>query len=149
MGTTADGATPLHAPSALDVQLWALLLPDAPGEWRRALTWVERTHATRGGFDFTGTHDGLWTEGTAQAALVYRRQGRDAEADRLLSILARQVSPGGLLWATPQERVTAPYSYYHHQPHLGATAWAVLAVLDRNPYLPAGSTVARQAADSR
>lgn len=134
MGTTADGVTPLPSPSALDVQLWAQLLPDAPKEWQRAMAWVEHMHAAMGGFDFTGTRDGLWTEGTAQAALVYRRQGREAEADKLLATIAQQASPGGLLYATPQERVTAPYSYYYHQPHLGATAWAVLAALDRNPY---------------
>jgi len=37
MGTTADGTTQLRTPSALDVQLWAQLLPDAPKAWRRAL----------------------------------------------------------------------------------------------------------------
>ncbi|HEX8778033.1 MAG TPA: hypothetical protein VF738_07920, partial [Rhodanobacter sp.] len=52
-GTEGDGATPLRSPSALDVQLWAQLLPDAPPTWRRALDWVERAHAVKGGYAFT------------------------------------------------------------------------------------------------
>lgn len=136
MGTTADGATPLRTPSALDVQLWAQLLPDAPKPWRRALAWVERMNAVQGGFDFTDDRDGLWTEGTAQAALVYRRVGDGARAEPLFASIARQASPGGFLYATPAPRITAVYSWYRHQPCLAATAWAVLAALDRNPYLP-------------
>ncbi|BFI97006.1 MAG: hypothetical protein RSP_25160 [Rhodanobacter sp.] len=142
MGTTADGVTPLRSPSALDVQLWAQLLPDAPREWQRALTWVEHHHAVDGGFDFTDVRDGLWTEGTAQAALTYRWLGHKAEASRLLMSVAQQASPGGFLYATPQARITAAYAYYYHQPHLAATAWAVLAALDRNPYLPQGGATA-------
>ena len=136
MGTTADGATPLRTPSALDVQLWAQLLPHAARPWRRALRWIERMNAVEGGFDFTDDRDGLWTEGTAQAALVYRWTGDEARADALFASIARQASPGGFLYATPAPRITAVYSYYLHQPCLAATAWAVIAALDRNPYLP-------------
>ncbi len=135
MGTTADGVTPLRTPSALDVQLWAQLLPQAPGKWQRALDWIEHANAVPGGFDFTDTRDGLWTEGTAQAALVYRRIGAAARANTLFESIAQQVSPGGYLYATPAPRIAAVYSWYHHQPCLAATAWAVLAALDRNPYL--------------
>jgi hypothetical protein len=138
MGTTADGATPLRTPSALDVQLWAQLLPDAPKPWRRALAWVERMNAVEGGFDFTDDRDGLWTEGTAQAALAYRWTGHQSEANTLFASIAQQASPGGFLYATPAPRITAAYSYYLHQPCLAATAWAVLAALDRNPYVPGG-----------
>ena len=93
-------------------------------------------NAVRGGFSFTDVRDGLWTEGTAQAALVYRWTGNEAEADRLLASVARQASAGGFLYATHEPRITALYSHYHHQPCLAATAWAVLAALNRNPYLP-------------
>jgi hypothetical protein len=135
MGTKADGVSSLHSPSALDVQLWAQLLPDAPTKWRRALNWVERMNAVKGGFDFTDTRDGLWTEGTAQAALVYRRIGNETTTDALFVSLMQQASPGGYLYATPNPRVTTVYSYYYHQPSLAATAWAVLAALNRNPYV--------------
>jgi len=136
MGTTADGATPLRSPSALDVQLWAQLLPDAPKAWQRALAWVERKNAVRGGFDFTDVRDGLWTEGTAQAALVYRWLGHEAEGDKLLASVAQQGSLGGFFYAARESRITAAYSYYYRRPHLAATAWAVLAALKRNPYVP-------------
>ena len=135
MGTMADGETSLRSPSALDVQLWAQLLPNAPKQWQRALRWIEKTNAVQGGFDFTDARDGIWTEGTAQAALVYRRIGAAAKANTLFVAITQQVSPGGFLYATPEPRITAVYSYYHHQPCLAATAWAVLAALNRNPYL--------------
>lgn len=93
-------------------------------------------NAVKGGFDFTDDRDGLWTEGTAQAALVYRRTGNKTKADTLFASIAQQASPGGYLYATPAPRITAVYSYYQHQPCLAATAWAVIAALNRNPYLP-------------
>ena len=141
MGTTADGATPLRSPSALDVQLWAQLLPGAPKPWRRALAWIERTNAVPGGFAFTGARDGVWTEGTAQAALVYRWIGDAARAAPLFDSIAQQASTGGLLYATPKPRIRATYFYYYHQPCLAATAWAALAALKRNPYVPGLATV--------
>lgn len=134
MGTTADGVTPLRAPSALDVQLWAQLLPQAPKPWRRAIHWVEQANAVRGGFAFTDARDGMWTEGTAQAALVYRQAGAATEADPLFDTIARQVSPGGFLYASREPRIRAVYAWYRHQPCLAATAWAVLAAFNRNPY---------------
>lgn len=135
-GTLGDGTTPLRSPSALDVQLWAQLLPDTPASWRRALTWVDRVHAVKGGYSFTDARDAMWTEGTAQAALAFRWTGDDTKANALLASVAQQISPSGYLYATPDFRVSALYSYYYHRPCLAATAWAVLAALDRNPYQP-------------
>lgn len=142
-GTSPDG-TPNMALSGLDAQLWPLLLPDAPPGWRRALDYAERAHGVAGGFDFNDDRDGLWVEGTAQAALAYRAVGRDAEAERLLAGLAGEVSPGGYLWATRGVRITTGLAigpdsrtadfFYYRRPHLGATAWAVLAATGWNPF---------------
>lgn len=140
-GTESDGMTPLRSPSALDVQLWAQLLPDASPAWQRALAWVEHRHAVAGGFAFTDARDGMWTEGTTQAALVYRRRGDTAAANRLFASIARQAAPSGFLYATPEPRVAALYSHYHHRPCLAATAWAVIAASGHNPYQPVASTV--------
>lgn len=137
MGTTADGIAAVHSPSALDVQLWAQLLPNAPNRWQRALAWIQRNHSVGGGFSFTDDRAGMWTEGTAQAALVYRQVGDEAEADKLFVIIAQQASPNGFFYATPAPRAKAAYSFYYHQPCLAATAWAVIAALNRNPYIPA------------
>jgi len=143
VGTLPDGS-PNRRLSGLDAQLWPLLLPEASPGWRRAIAYVERAHAVPGGFDFNDDRDGLWVEGTAQAALVYRRLGRPSEAERLLAGIARQISPGGYLWATREARITTGLAIgpdsasadftYERRPHLGATAWAALAALDWNPF---------------
>ncbi len=144
IGTLPDGITANRAGSALDAQLWPLLLPGAPPDWRRVLAWVERVHGVPGGFDFNDDRDGLWVEGTAQAALAYRVTGHPAEADRLLAGLAGQVSPGGYLWATREPQITTGLALgpdstsadfvYRRLPALAPTAWAVLAALDWNPF---------------
>ncbi|MGQ9370668.1 hypothetical protein [Azospirillum sp. ST 5-10] len=144
IGTTPDGVTVNRDLSGLDAQLWPLLLRDAPGRWRAALDHAERAHGVAGGFDFNDDRDGLWVEGTAQAALVYRALGRPAAAARLLDGLAGEVSPGGYLWATREPRITTGLAigpdsatddfHYYRSPHLGATAWAALAGLGWNPF---------------
>ena len=144
VGTLPDGATPNRATSGLDVQMWAQLLPDAPHEWRSAVAYAEREHAVAGGFDFNTDRDGLWLEGTAQAALVYRKLAREADAQKLFATIMAQFSRGGLLYATREPRITTGLAvnqdsasadfYYYRRPHLGATAWAALAALGRNPF---------------
>ncbi|MET0225053.1 MAG: hypothetical protein ABW187_01290 [Dokdonella sp.] len=145
IGTLPDGHTPNRATSALDVQWWSQLLPDAPLDWRRAIRYAEHNHAVGAGFDFNDDRDGEWLEGTAQAALAYRVVGETAAAQRCLAEVAAQFSAGGYVFATREPRITTglaigPAStsadfYYYRRPHLGATAWAALAALDRNPYL--------------
>ncbi|HEY8010085.1 MAG TPA: hypothetical protein VIE67_03715 [Rudaea sp.] len=145
VGTLADGVTPNRGTSGLDVQMWAQLLPDAPREWQRAIAYAEREHRVAGGFDFNSDRDGLWLEGTAQAALVYRQLGREADAQKLFATIAQQFSSGGFVYATREPRITTGLAigsdstsadfYYYHRPHLGATAWAALAALNRNPFV--------------
>lgn len=143
-GTGPDGVTANRATSGLDAQLWPQLLPDVPAPWREAVAQVEKSHGVPGGFSFNDDRDGLWTEGTAQAALVYRVLGDEPAARRLLDTVAAQRAPGGYLWATPQERLrtglaigpdsTEDDFFYYRLPHLGATAWAVLAAEGWNPF---------------
>lgn len=150
VGTLADGTTPNRTTSGLDAQLWPLLLTQAPKDWQRALQYVEREHRVDGGFDFNADRDGLWLEGTAQAALVYRVVGRGRDAQRLTATLAGQFAPGGYVYATREPRITTGLAlssqsssadfYYYRQPHLGATAWAALAALGRNPFVPPQKT---------
>lgn len=143
-GTLPDGVTPNRATSGLDAQLWPLLLRGAPPAWRRALDWAEHAHGVEGGFDFNADRDGLWVEGTAQAALVCRLVGRDDRARTLLATIAGERDAGGYLNATREARIStglalAPGSteadfLYFRRPHLGATAWAVLAATATNPF---------------
>lgn len=144
LGTEPDG--PLAGPShlALDTQLWPLLLSGAPKPWRSALACAERQLSVPGGFDFDNDRDGLWVEGTAQAALLYRHLGDTKRATELLDGLHQDRSPSGWLYATRGERLTTglkigpqsvePDFFYFRRPHLGATAWAAIAAQGWNPF---------------
>lgn len=144
VGTLPDGRTSNRATSALDVQWWAQMLPGAPKGWRRAMRHAERVHAVGAGFDFNEDRDGEWLEGTAQAALAYRLAGETDAARRSLAEVAAQFSPNGYVFATREAKITTglaigPAStsadaFYYRWPHLGATAWAALAALGRNPF---------------
>lgn len=151
IGTRDDGRTLNAIPSALDASLWPLIaIPDAAGKWQRALDWARNRHGVKGGYGFNANPDGIWTEGTGQAALVLRASGREGDATALWPILVAQRAPSGLLFATPDPRIRTglqigPDSktddfYYFHLPHLGATAWAVLAATGWNPFQPGGTT---------
>jgi hypothetical protein len=144
LGTKSDGA-PRLAGMALDVQLWPwMAFPDAPTEWRRALRFAEDHLAVDDGFDFNGDRDGVWVEGTAQAALAYRILNNTARADQLLTSLQGDRSPSGLLNATRTDRLTTglsirpdssqPDFFYFRRPHLAPTAWACLAAVGWNPF---------------
>lgn len=144
IGTAPDGVTVSTSTSGLDAQLWPLLLPKAPEAWRAALSYAERAHGADGGFDFNDDRDGMWVEGTAQAALAYRVVGRRGDADRLFGEILKEISPGGYLYATRPQVLTTGLAIgpdsktddflYYRRPHLGATAWAALAALGWNPF---------------
>jgi hypothetical protein len=145
LGRNADGKPADAAMLALDVQLWPwMAAPDAPGEWQRALRFAETHLAVRGGFDFNGDRDGLWVEGTAQAALAYRMSGNLARSREILAGLRSDQAESGLLNATRSGRVTTGLSvdptatnadfFYYRRPHLGTTAWAALAATGWNPF---------------
>lgn len=149
IGTRDDGRTLNSGPSALDAVLWPLIaVPDAPADWRRGLDWTRERHGVAGGYGFNGNPDGVWTEGTGQAALVLRASNRAQDATSLWPLLLAQRAPSGLLYATPAQRIRTGLSigptsttedfYYYHLPHLGATAWAVLAAAGWNPFRPGG-----------
>jgi hypothetical protein len=77
-----------------------MALPDAPLDWRKALTFAEEHLAVAGGFDFNGDRDGVWVEGTGQAALAYRIVGNTARNGELVKSFATDLTPSGLLNAT-------------------------------------------------
>ena len=145
LGTKPDGSLADRDALALDVQLWPwMAIADAPA-WRNALNFAQNHLAVDGGFDFNGDRDGLWVEGTAQAALAYRISGDAATGERLLAGLKADRAPSGLLNATRAARITTglsidptrdvPDFFYFRRPHLGATAWAALAETRWNPFL--------------
>jgi len=143
VGTLPDGVSENRTTSGLDAQLWPQLLEHGEAEWVRAVTYAERAHGVDGGFDFNADRDGVWVEGTAQAALVYRALGRKAKAQRAIDLIATQFASSGLVYATREPRITTGLAtgpgsttadfYYYRLPHLGATAWTALAALGWNP----------------
>ncbi|UTD28187.1 hypothetical protein [Bradyrhizobium sp. WD16] len=145
LGTRPDGLLADPEQLALDVQLWPwMALDDAPRTWRSALLFAELHLAVDDGFDFDGDRDGVWVEGTAQAALAYRIAGQPSRSAALRGGLRSDQTDTGLLNATRHGRVstglsidptaTVPDFFYFRRPHLGATAWAALAESDWNPF---------------
>jgi hypothetical protein len=146
VGTLPDGVTVNVDRCGIDAQLWPLLLRPTHVEWQQSLEHVRTHHAVGSGFDFDDDRDGIWIEGSAQAALVYLQLDRFEDAQRVLVYLAdaqgEQVD-GEYLVATDRARITTglavgPKSqsadfYYYRKPHLAASAWAVLAAANANP----------------
>jgi len=145
LGTLPDGRSQPPDMYALDALIWPLVgVSTPPTAWRRSLSIAKDHLAVSGGYDFNGDRDGLWTEGTAQVALVERALGNRREADRLLGVIDHLRAPSGLLYATGRGQISTGLSigdtskeadfFYFHRPHLGATAWAILAQRGLNPF---------------
>lgn len=144
IGTAPDGTTPAEHPSGLDAQLWPLLLADIPPAWRKAFDYALTAHGADGGLDFNDDRDGLWSEGTAQGALVARSLGRKADAHRLKVTVGEQAGPEGYIFAAKNPSISTGLAIgpdsdtddfrYYRRPHLGATAWTVLAARGWNPF---------------
>ncbi|MGF6345980.1 hypothetical protein [Variovorax sp. W2I14] len=156
IGTKEDGATVSTEGSGLDAQLWPVLAaPEGSCAWVRSLDWVEKHHRSGAGYGFSREPDGIWTEGSAQAAAtLVARKGAAPEA--LWQLLASQRAGNGLYYATPSARISTGLAigpdstgadfFYYRWPHLGATAWIALAATGFNPFT--GKTTASGAVPS-
>jgi len=144
-GAAADGVTrnPLVA---LDAQVWPLLALPGPVKSRSEIVFaaMARTLAADGGYSYSEADRGLWTEGTAQAALLERLLGHDAEAVSLEAVIDTQRAPLGGYYATAKPRLATGFidpatgtelRYYYRLPHLAAAAWAALAEQGYNPFV--------------
>lgn len=141
VGTGLDGKTP-NTFLALDAQLWPLLaLPDGR-RYAPALKVARARMMVDGGFAYSETRGGLWTEGTAQAALLAKKMGQGERAAHLLNVLAKAKAPDGLYKASNTSAATgfrldtdtAKERRYFVLSHLGATAWVALAKVGFNPF---------------
>ncbi|MDM0034217.1 hypothetical protein QTI33_18935 [Variovorax sp. J22P271] len=150
IGTQADGKTIATTGSGLDAQLWPVLAaPAGSCSWRAGLAWVERNHRYGDGYGFSQQPDGIWTEGSAQAAATLLAV-KGAAPEALWQLLASQRADNGLYYATPSPRISTGLAigpdsagadfFYYRWPHLGATAWIALAATGWNPFT--GSTTA-------
>lgn len=149
-GRFAAGLTPqgeVNEDSAVDANLWPLLAFREP-RFAPALDWVLARHGLPGGaparelegLDFNTDRDGIWLEGTAQAALLLRRQGDAALAERFLRTVLRERDAAGWVRAATVPWLTTGFYngeipfLYPRRGHLAASGWAVLAALDVSPF---------------
>ncbi|MFK2901677.1 hypothetical protein ISP15_15160 [Dyella jejuensis] len=144
VGTLDDGKTLSRDKSGLDAQVWPLLaFQPHPAPWNDVWTWVDTQHRSGDGYGYRRHPDGIWTEGSAQVAAALQASGKPVPAT-LWRLLAAQRSGDGMLYATPQARISTDFAigptstyadfFYYHLPHLGATAWTALAAEGWNPF---------------
>jgi hypothetical protein len=139
-GMAEDGKA-RNATLALDAQLWPLLaISGARSHADAALATASRRLSLRGGLSYGETRDGLWTEGTEQAALVMNLMGRD---DAALSAAAeKNRASNGWYFAADTKTSTGfdlqtdlkQHRAYFRIPALAPLAWAALAQTGFNPF---------------
>jgi hypothetical protein len=154
VGTLDDGVT-LNPVLALDAQIWPLLaLPGlaaspyaaalATSEWRLR---VRHGPYPRTGFTYSDVGDAIWTEGTAQVALIAHLLGHTDEYDALMSAIDAERAPGGGYYATGTTALATGFGdptdptiqrFYYRLPHLAPAAWAALAERGFNPFTASG-----------
>ncbi|MEN6622355.1 MAG: hypothetical protein ABFD50_12490 [Smithella sp.] len=137
-GTTIDGITPSKSNIALDTQIWPVLaLGDDFSPYRNTVDTVLSMKTVEGGYPFhkANTNGGFWCEGTAFAALAFRKLGMDIEAVSALDALTKvQLDSGGFPAATVASLTTGESWTYSSDPHIAPTTWYVMAVNGFNPY---------------
>jgi hypothetical protein len=145
VGTTDDGVTP-NRMIAADAELWPLLaIPgEAASHGEAVFRTLDQSLKADAGYTYGDAGHGLWTEGTAQAALVARLLGREEAAEALSAAVAAQRASSGGYYATPAASLDTGFAdpasagverAYFHLPHLAAAAWAALAEKSYNPFL--------------
>jgi hypothetical protein len=104
---------------------------------------VEAKLSDNGGLSYSEVKGGMWTEGTAQFALLEELSGQKNAADKLLRALGKlRIADGSYFAAGSEELSTglvldtdsAQTREYFHLPHLGATAWVAIAERKYNPF---------------
>src|SRR5262249_37439337 len=151
--TDKDHRNELPNQLPLDVQVWSILArPDVLTEHPGLLAQVDaRFRLTEGavtGYDFNADKDGVWSEGTGQAAVAFGVAGDAARVQELRDTLdlirTTATAPGADgngLPAALHDGLTTGFDLpsgqpflYHNRLHTGATSWAVFAQLGFNPY---------------
>lgn len=95
------------------------------------------------GFAYSEAKEGLWTEGTAQVALLLSLTGRENEADNFMKAVNAMRAPDGSYYAASTRELptgfmletdpTQPRQYFHIA-HLAAASWAAMAQQRYNPF---------------
>ncbi|HSM96630.1 MAG TPA: hypothetical protein VLT91_11330 [Rhizomicrobium sp.] len=127
---------------ALDAQVWPLLaLPGFANRYAAMMDTLHTQVAVGGGYAYGAAKGGVWTEGTAQVALLQKLVGRDAGG--LLAATEKNRAPDGSYFATDVDALPTGFDgavevsrqrAYFHLPHLAALAWVALAQAGFNPF---------------
>jgi len=146
-GTGLDGVTP-NPLLALDAQLWPLMaLPGAAARHGDAVKTAQQKLGQSGGLAYSEGSKGLWTEGTAQAALYFKLAGNKAAAEKYETAVRSMRQKDGSYLASSivaptgfmlESDPTQPRQYFRI-PHLAAVSWAALAARGYNPFTRAAS----------
>jgi hypothetical protein len=143
-GTGTDGVT-RNTLLALDADIWPLLaLPGVLAlHGTEALATADLKLRSGDGYAYSEAGPGIWTEGTAQMALLQKLTGRATEAERSMRAIETARAPGGAYFATAHETLATGFAdptnpkverYYLHLPHLAAAGWTALAERGFNPF---------------
>jgi hypothetical protein len=141
VGTAEDGKT-RNLFLALDAQTWPLLaIPGAAIRYKAAM--AQSALRDGDGFAYSEAKEGLWTEGTAQVALLLSLTGRENEADNFMKAVSAMRAPDGSYYAASTRELptgfmletdpTQPRQYFHIA-HLAAASWAAMAQQRYNPF---------------
>jgi hypothetical protein len=144
-GTAEDGVTISKEVLPLDCNTWAILaLGDSFKDGAKVMAFVEQSMRVAGkpGYDFNQDKDGVWFEGTAQAALAYKQIGATAKYKEIMAYLNANALKDGSLFAADRNGVTTGFIVsgtnipwkYGKRTHVGATAWLAFAQMGRNPF---------------
>lgn len=143
VGTGLDGHT-RNELLALDAQLWPILaLPGADQLYPGAVLTAEQRLRQGDGYAYSEVREGIWTEGTAQVALLMSLLGREGEAGVLASTLSHNRAPDGSYYATSAGSLPTGFQLqtdpaqprlYFHLPHLAALSWVALSEQRFNPF---------------
>jgi hypothetical protein len=141
VGTTEDGKT-RNLYLALDAQTWPLLaIPVTATRYKAAMAPGKLRDGD--GFAYSEAKDGLWTEGTAQVALLLELSGRNDEAAGFMKAADAMRAHDGSYYAANaraiptgfmQETDPAQPRQYFHIVHLAAVAWVAIARRRVNPF---------------
>jgi hypothetical protein len=143
VGAGDDGVS-LNPMLALDAQIWPLMaIPGAASRYAGALQTCDQRLRFDTGYTYSEAGGGLWSEGTAQVAVLLELLHRDSAARAVqVSLQTQRAQDGGYyasnVPATPTGFMLAtdpskPRVYFHLE-HLGATAWAALSEQHFNPF---------------
>ena len=108
-----------------------------------AYATVDAKLAQSGGYAYSEALQGLWTEGTAQVALLAALSGDSKRGTALSGVLDTMRTPSGGYYASNIPGLPTGFMLdtdpakprlYFRLPHLGAASWAALAERGFNPF---------------